>query len=164
VIIRDGDLMSSKETDIADVLTSCVSFLLAKLSQRIVRVMDESLLELKVNVRHVAVMAEIHHRGPANQKVIGEALEIDRTSMVGLVDDLEQLNFVVRVTDPEDRRAFRVTLTPEGLRVLAAAGGLIKRAESNFLNTLPQGQKDSFLSILKSLYQEGRDAKSRKII
>src|ERR1039458_3321668 len=125
--------MSSKETDIADVLTSSVCFLLAKLSQRIVRVMDESLVGLKVNIKHVALMAEIHHRGPANQKMIGDALEIDRTSMVGLVDDLEQLNFVVRVIDPEDRRAFRVTLTPEGLRVLAAAGGLIKRAESNFL-------------------------------
>jgi DNA-binding MarR family transcriptional regulator len=96
--------------------------------------------------------------------MIGDALEIDRTSMVGLVDDLEQLNFVVRVIDPEDRRAFRVTLTPEGLRVLAAAGGLIKRAESNFLNTLSQRQKDSFVTILKSLYEEGRDANSRKII
>jgi|SRR5208283_150474 len=156
--------MPTKETDIASVLTSCVSFLLAKLSQRMVRVIDESLVTLKINIKHVAVMAEIRHLGPANQKVIGDTLEIDRTSMVGLVDDLELLNFVIRVTDPEDRRAFRVTLTPEGLRALSAAGGLIKREESNFLNNLPQEQKASLLSILKSLYQEGRDANSRKII
>jgi len=156
--------MPPKESDIAAELTSCVSFLLAKLSQRIVRVIDESLVKLKVNIKHVAVMAEIRYLGPANQKVIGDTLEIDRTTMVGLVDDLEQLNFVVRVIDPEDRRAFRVTLTPEGLRALAAAGELIKREESDFLNTLPQGQKDSFLSILKSLYRDGRDLNSRKII
>ena len=70
----------------------------------------------------------------------------------------------VRVTDPEDRRAFRVTLTSEGLRALAAAGELIKQEESNFLNTLPQARKDSFLSILKYFYQEGQNANSSKII
>ena len=59
--------------------------------------------------------------GPCSQQVLSEELRIDRSMMVGIVDDLEEAGHVRREQNPEDRRAYAVTVTPAGRRVLAKA-------------------------------------------
>jgi DNA-binding MarR family transcriptional regulator len=53
----------------------------------------------------------IRTQGPRSQQYIGEALRIDRTTMVGVIDDLERRGLVQRVRDPDDRRRYAVSLT-----------------------------------------------------
>jgi DNA-binding MarR family transcriptional regulator len=48
-------------------------------------------------------------------------LELDKSSVTGLVDRAERRGLVERVADPDDGRAVRVRLTKEG-RALAARG------------------------------------------
>jgi DNA-binding MarR family transcriptional regulator len=48
-------------------------------------------------------------------------LELDKSSVTGLVDRAERRGLMERVADPEDGRAVRVRLTKEG-RALAARG------------------------------------------
>lgn len=75
---------------------------------------------------------------PATIGGLAQALEMDRTAVVELVDELARQRFVVRERDRTDRRRFLISLTPTGeewlkpliegdLRGLAAAGpGLVR--------------------------------------
>ena len=55
--------------------------------------------------------------GPISQHDLGGQLGIDRTTMVELIDDLEQKGAVERRKNPTDRRSYALSLTPKG-RVL----------------------------------------------
>ena len=76
---------------------------------------------------------------PATIGGLAEALDMDRTAVVELVDELARQRFVVRERDRTDRRRFLISLTPAGedwlkplvegdLRELAAAGPGLLRA------------------------------------
>lgn len=59
--------------------------------------------------------------GPCSQQTLSAELRIDRSMMVGIVDALEDAGHVRRKPNPEDRRAYAVTITAAGRRVLAKA-------------------------------------------
>jgi DNA-binding MarR family transcriptional regulator len=76
---------------------------------------------------------------PATIGGLAEALDMDRTAVVELVDELARQKFVVRERDRTDRRRFLISITPAGdewlkplvegdLRELAAAGPGLMRA------------------------------------
>ncbi len=48
------------------------------------------------------------------QKLIGEMLHIDKTMMVGVIDDLTEKGFIKRVKNPADRREYWIRLTRKG--------------------------------------------------
>lgn len=133
-------------------LTS-VGFLLNKLAQRLVHTAAVGLSDIGIQARHVGVLATVAEYGPASQKTIGESLLIDRTTMVGLVDDLERLEFVTRSPDPTDRRAVLVALTPLGHRTLGRAKEVIAGVEADFFKPLPPPQRDQFMTILATLFR-----------
>src|SRR5260221_6271510 len=54
---------------------------------------------------------------PISQQELGEQLGIDRTTMVELIDQLEQQGVVVRRRNPADRRSYAVSLTATGRTV-----------------------------------------------
>ncbi|MCF2527308.1 MarR family winged helix-turn-helix transcriptional regulator [Yinghuangia soli] len=57
--------------------------------------------------------------GPRSQQVLAEELRIDRSVMVGLCEELERNGHVRRERNPEDRRAYAVTITDAGRTALA---------------------------------------------
>ena len=56
-----------------------------------------------------------------NQGNVGRALGIQRANMVSLVNELVERDLVLREVAPEDRRAFRIALTPKGRSELTRA-------------------------------------------
>jgi len=133
-------------------LEGSVGFLLSKLSQRLVQTAADRLPNLKIQARHVGVMTVVSEWGPSSQKTIGDTLQIDRTTMVGLVDELESLGLVTRSPDPADRRAALVNLTSDGGRVLRTAWTIIESLEANFLRPLSAKQRAQFLVMVKTLF------------
>ena len=135
-------------------LTGSVGFLMTKLSQRLIQVSGVRLSDLKVHVRHVGVMMLILERGPMSQRAIGDAIPIDRTTMVGLVDDLERLGYATRTADPTDRRTALVVLTDRGREVVHEAYGIVQAVEGEFLKSLSPRQQSQFRDMLFTLFQE----------
>jgi DNA-binding MarR family transcriptional regulator len=56
----------------------------------------------------------IHHPDGLSQRELGDRLVVDRSNVTGLLDRLEKSGRVRRKDDPEDRRVYRVSLTPAG--------------------------------------------------
>lgn len=56
--------------------------------------------------------------GPCAQQTLAEELRIDRSVMVGLCEELEKQGQVRRERNPQDRRAYAVTITDTGRAAL----------------------------------------------
>ena len=121
---------------LAPELVDYLPFLLAKAAERGGALMEEHLRPLGLYSRTWAVLRLVTERGPMRQVDIGAALDVDRTTITALVDQLERDGLVRRERDPADRRAHAVTSTDEGRRRMAASVSAVEAAEATFTSTL----------------------------
>ena len=83
-----------------------------------------------IRSKHAALLVVIDAEGPMSQRALGRRLRIDKSPMVGLVDDLERAGLAERRRSARDRRVQAIHLTRQGRRVLSASPGWPTRATS----------------------------------
>ena len=94
--------------------------------------------------------------GPMTQKALADALRIDRTTMVALIDDLEQRGLVVRKRHPRDRRAFLICPTDAGRAAKETAVAILDEQQRRFLAPLTQQERIQLSELLNRLYASAR--------
>jgi len=132
-------------------LNSSFGFMLAKAAQRIADIAQESLNPLKLNTRQVGLLMTIKEYQPVTQIMISKLLRIDRTTMVTLIDDLENRGLVVRTESPQDRRVNNLTLTLRGNEILDLAWKKILESEEKALLSLSTSEKQRLIKILEKM-------------
>ena len=71
--------------------------------------------------RHVVALTILRESGPTTQGALGEALRLDPTNLVGLLNELEEAALLERRRDPLDRRRHIVELSATGRDAIARA-------------------------------------------
>jgi DNA-binding MarR family transcriptional regulator len=138
-------------------LFGSTGFLLGKAAQIVVGAFEEALKPYGLRSREFGVLALIHQEGPQSQHRLGELLRIDRTTMVTVIDELEQRGLVQRTRDPADRRRYAITLTPEGDKLMAGdLGRLDQRVNAAFLRPLSAAERRQLVELLRRLVGEAR--------
>ena len=99
-------------------------------------------------------MLVIHSKPNISQKEIGEIQRIDRTTMVALIDYLENIGFVNRIKNPSDRRAYYLSLTDKGIKVLDECWGILEECELIALRPLSEEERAKFKECLLKIYQK----------
>jgi DNA-binding MarR family transcriptional regulator len=82
---------------------------------------NEAFRDLPIEIRHYGLLATLDDLGPVSQQALTNAMRVSATTITQVVDDLERVKLVERRRNPSDRRAYTITMTPEGERVLAEA-------------------------------------------
>ncbi len=133
----------------------CARLGLALLLARCARGLDEAvesrLAPLGLRTRALGLACLARAGGGATQRSLGRSLNVDRTSMVALVDDLEKRGLVERRASPEDRRCHRIGLSAEGERVLRRAERASAEAEDEFLAPLARAERVQLRRLLVKL-------------
>lgn len=132
-------------------LNSSFGFMLAKAAQKIADITHESLTPLQLDIRQVGLLITIKKYEPVTQTRISKLLRIDRTTMVALIDDLENRGLVVRTESPQDRRVNNLTLTAKGTEILDQAWKKILESEEIVLQGLSTAEKQSLIKILEKI-------------
>ena len=106
------------------------------------------LAPLGLHVRQFGLLTVLATEGPRSQQDLVDWIRLDRTTMVALVDSLEERGLVKRERNPDDRRAYLVTLTPEGKRIQARARKVMLGAENDVLAALDEEERDQLRALL----------------
>ncbi len=150
--------------------------LLYAASEAVQLVADQALEPFGIGVRHFTLLTFLTHeavaevdpihkaltgRSPSgatalSQQAIGEALRIDRTTMVALVDDLEQLGLVRRERNPADRRAYMIRLTSEGADLQRRAEEALNGEAEKFFQPLSENERVGLRDQLVRLVEHSR--------
>jgi DNA-binding MarR family transcriptional regulator len=101
-----------------------------------------------VNVRELSVLLLLDGREPESQQQAAERLGVDRTTMVGLLDELESKGLVVREPDPADRRRNVIVLTDAGRNALKDAKAASDKAERQLLADLSPSEAERLRDLL----------------
>jgi DNA-binding MarR family transcriptional regulator len=103
--------------------------------------------------RELAVLTVLAGDEPASQQQAAQRLGVDRTTMVALVDALEDKGLVRRHAHAEDRRRNVVELTEAGHGTLHQAGQAAQEAERRFLAPLSARDAQRLKGALLTLIQ-----------
>ncbi|MFZ0215006.1 MAG: MarR family transcriptional regulator [Candidatus Dormiibacterota bacterium] len=133
------------------VLADRMGFLLKHAQLRYQAIQQPALAPFDLDGRLLAVLALMATEGPALQARLSERLQVDRTTMVALVDALEHRGLVERKRDPLDRRGHQVTITKKGGNVLQQALAVTDAAERDFLDPLSRDEQHQFRALLARL-------------
>ena len=106
--------------------------------------------------RELAVLTVLASGEPASQQQAAQRLGVDRTTMVALVDVLEDKGLVRRHAHAEDRRRNVVELTEKGHDRLRQAGQAAQEAEGRFLAPLSREDAQRLKAILLAVIQPDR--------
>jgi DNA-binding MarR family transcriptional regulator len=128
-----------------------VPFLLYRAAEQSHSLANDMLARMELTARQVGILTLVIEREPMTQKALGDALRIDRTTMVALIDDLERKGFVVRQRHPRDRRAFLVRPTEAGRAAKAEAIGILDEQQRCFLAPLTTAERQQLGALLKRL-------------
>src|SRR5215471_17296302 len=90
------------------------TFLLYRAGELSHSMANEMLAPVRLTARRVGILTLVIELEPMTQKALGDMLRIDRTTMVALIDDLENKGYVTRQRRPQDRRAFLIEPTHDG--------------------------------------------------
>ena len=128
-----------------------LGYLLKHVQLRFSELGAAALEPLGINGREAAVLRAIDAGRPVSQGEIARAMDVDRTTMVALIDDLQLKGLVQRRQDPDDRRKNVVELTDAGRGAVQQATAATGQAERDFLAPLSAAEAAQFKKTLRAL-------------
>ena len=131
-----------------------VPFLLYRAAEISHSLANEMLAEMALSARQAGILTMVTELEPMTQKALGDALRIDRTTMVALLDDLEEKGYVVRQRHPRDRRAFLVHPTDSGRAAKVAAVRILDEQQRRFLAPLTHAERSQLAALLTRLHRD----------
>jgi DNA-binding MarR family transcriptional regulator len=119
-----------------DELRACTAFLLARVGYAIKLTAIEEFEREGFSMYQYSVMAVLSEGVKETQATIADTLKLDRSQLVGVLDELEDAGLIERRRDQSDRRRHTVSLTPSGKKQLVKMRTIVKRIEDQFLKPL----------------------------
>lgn len=129
--------------------------LICRVAGSVQRVAAEILVPLGLNTGTHSVLRLLADEDPRSQQALAEALRIDRSTMVNLVDDLERGGHVRRRRNPGDRRAYVVEITEQGRSLLRRADVEVATLQDAIFGPLPAADRTELARLLRSLVDAG---------
>jgi DNA-binding MarR family transcriptional regulator len=90
------------------------------------------------------------------QAALAQAINADKSRIIGVLDDLQHRGLIQRQPDIADRRVHLLSLTPAGDRLRRSVESAIREREEDVLGTLPTADRVVFLRSLRALHEQHR--------
>ena len=115
-----------------------------------------ALAELAIDNREWAALISLDDQRPRSQAEVANRAGVDRTTMVALIDGLQDKGLVRRRPHRDDRRKNVVELTSTGRDVRDRAALLVDECERRFLAPLGDAGAKQLKAALETLIAPGR--------
>jgi DNA-binding MarR family transcriptional regulator len=132
-------------------LRNCTGFLLSRVGIATKLAAMEEFERGGCNPYSYAVLAVLAEGATETQATIADTLDLDRSQMVGILDELEERGLIERRRDQTDRRRHMVSITPAGKKQLVKMRAMIASLEDSLLGPLDSDERASFQDFLQRI-------------
>jgi len=115
--------------------------------------LSEKLKHLGIK-KHFSILMLVDKMGDqCSQKYLAELLHVDKTLMVGVLDELSALGFIQRVQNPSDRREYWIQLTTKGRKYMPEIRSAVCEMNQAMLAGFQEEEAAAFHKQLEVIYQ-----------
>lgn len=132
------------------VLEDQVGHLLRRAHQRASAIFQEHMAE-SLTPQQYAALVKVRDFGSVSQNRLGRAVAMDPATSQGVVQRLVAKRLIQRADDPGDRRRSLLSLTPDGMKLVATLIPLGQEITGEILAPLSRDEQAIFLKLLKKL-------------
>lgn len=126
-------------------------YLLARLGEASRRRFATALEPEGLHPRHFGVMTMVAAQPGMSQQVLHEKTAIDPSSMVAVIDELEERGLAERRPHPDDRRARMIVLTEQGEQSLERIRTVAADLQRDFFAALSADERSTLHALLRKL-------------
>ncbi len=125
--------------------------LIARVARVVRQRFEQALAPLGLRQRQIVALSYLRGYGPTAQQKLADRLCMDPSSMVCLLNELEDNELVLRQRDRRDRRRAIVELSPHGERALAEIDRALQTVEDEMLTSLDMTERAKLHDLLVRL-------------
>jgi len=132
-------------------LNDSLSFLLSKCNQKAFALAQERLIEFNLTPEQAVALTYLFKKDGINQLQLGEMIQKDRTTVSGIVNKLVTLGYVIKGTNPSDKRSSLLFITEKAISI---KDGMLQQAVevNKFLTKdLTDQEREFLLTMLKKI-------------
>ncbi|HCN88711.1 MAG TPA: MarR family transcriptional regulator [Oxalobacteraceae bacterium] len=119
---------------------------------------DRELADVDMTPAIFGALEVLCHNKGLTQTRLANAIGLDRSSLVPLLDKLQKRNLVAREASVKDRRSNHLFLTPEGRQLLAKANKRVQLHEQRILASLSKAEIKQLIKLLSKIGPAATDA------
>jgi DNA-binding MarR family transcriptional regulator len=124
------------------------TILITRLARAMRRQFERAVAPLGLRARHLVALTHLKAHGPSAQQTLIEALGLDASNLVALLNELEDADLIVRSRDRSDRRRGIIELSPEGERLLLEVDRALEAVEDEILSALSADERATLNELL----------------
>ena len=128
------------------------SVLIARIARVVRQRFEQVLTPLGLSQRDAIALTYLRGHGPTPQQQLAERLRLDASSMVCLLNELEESELVVRRRDRADRRRAIVQLSDKGEQTLRQVDDAVDVVEQEMLTGLDLEERSTLHGLLARLH------------
>ena len=109
---------------------------------------------VKVTAVQAGILFLLKQKDGRTMTELSQVISTDNSAMTGLVDRLEKSGLIVRKAAPNDRRAYLIHVTPEGLEEVEKAKAIIRRVNGQIKEGFSEEEINAFKKVLGSIFEK----------
>lgn len=125
---------------------------LAILSKAYVGALFDSLESSIVDRYYIVVQVIEQAKEPFTQQSLGDFLNVDKVTMVRVIDHLSDQGIIERVNNPVDRREKFIKLTSKGRKAVKQIHEVVEKLNEESMKGFSDSEKNKFYGMLEKMH------------
>lgn len=125
-----------------------VSDLMRVISKEFFRRQSSDFYRMKITLPQFVVLDALTRGGGSRMSDLAHTLNVTTAAITGIADRLVRGGYIVRVSDPEDRRIVKVKLTAKGMAIVERSIDQRKKMMIDIFGAISQEEREEYLKIL----------------
>lgn len=132
-------------------LNDSLSFLLSKCNQKAFALAQERLTEFNLTPEQAVALTYLLKKDGINQLQLGEMIQKDRTTVSGIINKLVTLGYVIKETNPSDKRSSLLYATEKAISLKDALFEQAVEVNKSLIKDLTDQEQEFLIASLKKI-------------
>jgi DNA-binding MarR family transcriptional regulator len=136
-----------------------IGFLIAKARNVLKNEFEKELKPYSLSYAHRIILLRLSEKEGLTQKILAEDTYFEQSNLTLMLDKLESKRLVKRSAKENDRRAYLITITPEGKKLRDLLLKMGEEVMDKALNGLTEKQTKELSNMLQLIYENLKSTK-----
>jgi len=146
--------LSSPDLSKIDFLSGSLGYAIKRAQVRSYEMLFEIYADKQLTPARMTALCLIGKQPGMSQSALAEILQINRASVIKIVNYLVQAGYVICLENPADKRSHALEVTEEGYRKLCTLVERTQIFESKIARSLTKRERDTLLRLLEKVAEQ----------